>query len=75
MVQKGGRTGASAVGARLKRHDKIPSIRHGDFHMLGEHIERRAQRAHHRNGFSFAASYAVAHRYGVVLADDLAEVA
>ena len=42
MAEKGLRTGAGAVGAGLKDHHQIPRFGDGQFHPVGEQVERGA---------------------------------
>ena len=68
--------GARAISARLKNRDEVPNFRRADLDVLGEDVERRAQRSDDAE-WAALANVVVAGSDGDrgVLPDDLAKVA
>ena len=74
MAQESLRTGSETIGSGLVDHHQIAGFGFGEFHAVGQQVERGAQGADDGGGFRFGRVHAVADGGRVVLADDLAEV-
>ena len=78
VTEKSLRAGREAVSTGLVDDDKIAWLGNGEFHAIGEKVERRAQRADDRDVFAHlvarSAAHAIADCRRVVLADHLPEI-
>src|SRR4051794_27792950 len=75
MTEKGARARAQAISAGLEHHDQVTDLCMSELHLVGDEVERRAQRPDHARSLAVAAVHAVADDHGIVLANDLPEVA
>ena len=75
MAQKCLRARGGAICARLEHDDEITGLCLGHVHPVGKKVKRRAKRADYGRDLPMSSAYAVTDDYGIILSNNLAEIA